>query len=89
MKFTEEQIECVEADYNSEEHDIEIIEEGDWIQDYKMQYKETIFKHAGKYYSYTQERSGSVFSDWQYEDPEDPVEVEKVEVVIAKWRAVA
>ena len=66
-----------------------IIESGDWIQDGKYQYKETIFNHDGKIYSLSVSRSGSPFTDWYYEWEDtnefDCPEVEKIAEVVYKW----
>jgi len=71
----------------------EIVEEGEWIQDYKYQCREIVFKFEDKHYSLVESRSGSYHSDWYYssEDWADEVEVtevEPVEVIEVEWRAV-
>ena len=71
----------------------EIVEEGEWIQDYKYQCREIVFKFEDKHYSLVESRSGSAFTDWYYnsEDWNDEVEVtevEPVEVIEVGWRAV-
>ena len=70
----------------------EIIEEGEWTQDSKMQYQEFIIKHleTGKFYSFEHSRSGSPFTEWDYDMREYPREykldeVEKKEVTTIKW----
>ena len=76
--------------------DWEVVEEGEWTQDYKYQHKESVVKHVptGKYYQYEISRSGSPFTDWyySYEDGDFPdlTEVEKKERVIAEtyWSVV-
>ena len=76
--------------------DWEVVEEGEWTQDYKYQHKESVVKHVptGKYYHYEISRSGSPFTDWYYshEDGDFPdlVEVEKKERVITEtyWSVV-
>ena len=76
--------------------DWEVVEEGEWTQDYKYQHKESVVKHVptGKYYQYEISRSGSPFTDWYYshEDGDFPdlVEVEKKERVITEtyWSVV-
>ena len=70
--------------------DWEVVEEGDWTQDYKYQHKESVVKHVptGKFYSYGISRSGSPFTDWyySYDDGDFPelLEVEKKERVITE-----
>ena len=76
--------------------DWEVVEEGEWTQDYKYQHKESVVKHVptGKYYQYEISRSGSPFTEWyySYEDGDFPdlTEVEKKERVIAEtyWSVV-
>lgn len=76
--------------------DWEVVEEGEWVQDYKYQNKESVVKHipTGKFYCYGISRSGSPFTDWyySYEDGNYPelVEVEKKERVITEsyWSVV-
>lgn len=60
----------------------EVVDEGEWVQDYKYQTKESIVKHipTGKYYQYELSRSGSPFTDWYY-SYEDGVFPELYEVV--------
>jgi len=71
----------------------EIVEEGEWIQDYKYQCREIVFKFEDKHYSLVESRSGSAFTDWDYDSewwPEEVevTEVEPVEVKVIEWRAV-
>lgn len=48
--------------------DWEVIEDGDWVQDYKYQIRTSVVLHVptGKYYQYEMSRSGSPFTDWYY-----------------------
>lgn len=71
----------------------EIIEEGEWRQDHKCQFKDWIFEHEGKFYQLTESRSGSPFTDWYYDSDDWPKEVEvpevkPVEVITTQWRRV-
>jgi len=58
--------------YGIEELDgAEIIEEGDWVTEYKdFAIQETIFKYEGKFYKMTMNRSGSYYTDYDYSEPE-------------------
>lgn len=83
------------GDSSYEDYGYEIIEEGDWVADHKMQYKEIIFKdkHSGKFYTLWSSRSGSPFSDYYYESDDwsvevDVQEVEKKEKITHEWVAV-
>mgnify|MGYP003552023679 CR=1 FL=1 len=59
---------------------IEIIEDGDWDDQGKYQYKCIIFSMNDKYYQTVVTRSGSYFSnyDYQFESPEEVIKEEKV-----------
>ena len=75
--------------FDEETDDIEIIEQGNW----EIQYKdraclESIVKFEGKYYSIVQNRSGSYYTDYNYDDPIITEVEPKIEtVVITKWVA--
>lgn len=66
---------------------LEIVEEGDFEQDYKTQSAEIIFTDGEFNYCEYVYRSGSPFTDWEYDEwmPVDPVKVEKVEVITTEW----
>ena len=64
--------------------DFQIIEDGDWVNEYKdYDLKETIVqqKSTGKYFRIDQSRSGSYYSDYEYDDPKI-TEVAKVEKIV-------
>lgn len=68
-----------------EDDELEIVEEGDWEIEYKdCSCKESIVKHEDKYYNITQGRSGSYYSDYEFDDPE-VTEVVPKEVTTIKW----
>ena len=83
-----------EIEYGSETW--EVVEEGEWTQDYKYQHKESVVKHipSGKFYKYEVSRSGSPFSDWyySYEDGGFPslceVFQEERTIIQKYWKAV-
>lgn len=79
MKFSKEDMVAITEDDYSEAY--EVIEEGEWTQDNKYQHREIIFKYQGKYYSLTESRSGSPFTDWYYDSDDWDDEVEAPEVV--------
>jgi len=69
------------------------VEEGDWVQVYKQQLKEIVFKYQDHFYSLTESRTGSPFTDWYYDseywpDEVDLVEVVPVEKIIKVWERV-
>ena len=68
-----------------EDDELEIIEEGDWEIEYKDHAcKETIVKYEDKYYNIIQGRSGSYYSDYEFDD-EEVCEVVPKEVTNIKW----
>lgn len=72
--------------------DYELVEGSDWTQDYKYQQQTAIVFHkpTGKYYEGTVSRSGSPFTDWEYDSDQTLYEVEKHEEtrVVVTWKAV-
>ena len=72
----------------------ELIEEGEFTQDYKYQNATNIYKElsTGRMFALDISRSGSPFTDWYYDledqDTLDLYEVEKVEVVSHKWKEI-
>lgn len=91
MKFKkEEMVSITEDEYPA---GFTAVEEGDWVQDYKYQHRETIFKFQDKFYSLNESRSGSPFTDWNYDSEYWPEELEVPEVVLekvlcTKWKVV-
>lgn len=83
-----------EIEYGSETW--EVVEEGEWVQDYKYQHRTNTVKHipTGKFYQYEFSRSGSPFTDWcyshEYGDYPDLCEVVQEERTIVQkyWKAV-
>lgn len=67
-----------------------IVERGEFEQDGKYQSAELIFTDGDKYYSSEVVRSGSPFTEWDYDDYGDASisEVQKVSVVVERWVAV-
>lgn len=69
----------------------EVVEEGDWIQDYKYQLCDIYVQHkeSKKYFCIQLRRSGSYFSDYEYSDPEF-YEVNRLEEtkVVVTWMPV-
>lgn len=73
----------------------EVVDEGEWTQDYKYQHIQSVVKHipTGKFYQYELSRSGSPFTDWyySYEDGDYPelFEVVQAERVITQkyWKS--
>jgi hypothetical protein len=71
-----------------------VVEEGDWTHEHKCQSKEIIFTDGESFYRGYVGRSGSEWTDWNYDseiygadDKADIDEVEKKEVVVVKWVA--
>ena len=72
-----------------EDHpEIEEVEEGDWTEQGKYSYCETIVKVGEDYYGVSQSRSGSYFTDYHYDDPEVYRVKRKVEIKeVVTWEA--
>lgn len=96
-KFPKDEMrEVIDLDKNEEYGKYKLIEEGDWDDEGKYQYKEIVFTHVnhpGKFFSIVIERSGSYFSEYEYNynywgDEVEVTEVKKVEVVKYEWRDV-
>ena len=69
-----------------------LVESSEWVQDHKFQSKELIFTDGEKHYSGHIGRSGSPFTEWQYDSENegadssaDFVEVIKVITFEEKW----
>ncbi len=82
--FTTEEIKDIAWGDNP---DFVVIEDGDWINEYKdYDVREVIVQQqsTGKYFRIDQSRSGSYYSDYEYDDPkitEVAKIVKKVETV--------
>ncbi|MED0799360.1 hypothetical protein P4T18_18285 [Bacillus inaquosorum] len=92
MKLTQEQLNELffEEEIEVDGVTFKVVEEGEFEQDGKYQSAELIFTDGEKFYSGYISRSGSPFTDWEYDDwgDADITEVEKREVVVTKWVAV-
>jgi hypothetical protein len=75
------------ADDELDPETYKVIKEGDWINEHKYQYQETIISYQNKLYCICQSRSGSYWSDYEYNDPE-AYEVEPHEVTVIEYRVV-
>ena len=87
--FTTEEIKDIAR---GDDPDFVVIKAGDWINDYKdYDIREIIVqqKTTGKYFRIDQSRSGSYYSDYEYDDPEI-TEVAKVvkKVEVVSWEEV-
>lgn len=60
-----------------------VIVEGDWIDDGKYSHTFSVVEYKGKTYGISQSRSGSYYTDYDYNDPEI-YEVVKREVPVIK-----
>lgn len=71
-------------DWDNSEY-LELVEDGDWTQEHKYQYKESIYKDRkhNVFICINESRAGSYHSDWYYGDPDISI-VEKSERVVTK-----
>lgn len=73
--LSDEIIECINDEASSSELDIELIQEGDWIDDDKYSFKTNIWKHQSRFWSHNKSKSGSYFTDYEYYDDDYLTEV--------------
>jgi hypothetical protein len=88
-------IESTSEDFMLEDGDringfeIEVVEEGDWEDGGKYQYLQSIIRFPEwspeKFFSYNLTRSGSYFSDYEYDRPSELYEVVKKEKITHEW----
>lgn len=74
-----------------EESGFHLVEEGEWVNEYKdYDLKTNIYQKidTGKYYAYNDSRSGSYYSDYEYDNPTELVEVEPVQITTTIYKAV-
>ena len=94
MKITQDQFDCIDSGLEVcvDGKPATLVKNGDWVDEGRHQYHEIIFKCDDKFYSATEERSGSYFTDWYYcwEDEKyvDCTEVKPVEVIVIEWQEV-
>lgn len=69
--------------FQDEAKSVEIVEDGDWIDDGKYSFKDTIVKYQDTYYQISESRSGSYFTDYYYNDP-DIYQVTRREETVVK-----
>lgn len=91
MILTEQQHEALI--FGRELDGFEVVDNGDWICRGKYDCKEVIFKKDGKFWSVSEDRLGSYYTDHDYESEYNKellkaTEVEKVKVVTYIWKAV-
>ena len=83
-------IDSVLDGYSSEDGKLIFVEQSEWTQDHKYQHQTIIFQFEDKFYSITNGRCGSPFSDWHYDsenwgDEVECCEVIKKEITTYKW----
>ena len=66
----------------------ELVEEDNWDADGKYQSKEVIFNYGGLTWVAYMSRSGSPFTDYEYDHPEEATQVQAVEKTITVWENV-
>jgi hypothetical protein len=75
-------------DFSSDElENYELIQNGDWIDDGRYSFKDTVIKYQDKFYCIYESRSGSYFTYYNYGEP-NACEVEPYEVTITQYRPV-
>lgn len=71
--------------FHGDHPDYEVIEFGDWDDEGKYSITINIIKHKGKTYSMWASRSGSYFTDYDYEYSDELMPVKQIEVTVNKW----
>lgn len=64
--------------------EVDVIEDGDWTQEGKYQYSQSIVKFKDTFIQISMSRSGSPFTDWYYDDTEISVVEEQEEIKVIK-----
>lgn len=68
--------------------EVELMEEGEFTQDHKIQFAEHIVKFEDEFFGIQETRTGSYHTDWFYEDTEIvPVERKEETKVVVSWKA--
>lgn len=79
---------CVLDEVDSPEDGIELVQAGTWESDGKWEHMTNIFKIDGKFYSHSRSRTGSPYSDYEYEYDDCIIEVEPREVTVIVYESV-
>ena len=88
LELTAEQQEEIFRENNIEGFEYEIEEELDWEDDGKYQFGGCVFKHNDKFYLINVTRSGSYFSDYEFQFGDKVREVKKIQVIKEEWKNV-
>lgn len=84
--------ECLYGDCDG--YNFELVEEGEWTQDYKYQHRNIILRRIsdGTFWMHSEARTGSPFTDWHYQNSGSEyielVQVERVEIKTHEWKVV-
>lgn len=65
-----------------EADEIELIESGEWIENGKYSYRDSIVTYQDTYYMISESRSGSYFTDYHYDHPEIHQVAPRTETVV-------
>lgn len=85
LELNKEQQEAIFREDDIEGFEYTIEEELDWDDDGKYQFGGCIFKHGDKFYSINVTRSGSYFTDYDFQFNHKVREVKKVQVIKEEW----
>lgn len=92
MKLTQEQVNdlFIEDEIEVDGVDLTLVERGEFEQDGKYQDADVIFTDGNKHYRSFVTRTGSPFTEWEWEDYGEAhvEEVEKREVTVTRWMPV-
>lgn len=88
-KFTEEELQLLTwGEFDEVLPGAEEEEEDGWMSDHKWEHNIYYIRYQDKFYAIHASRSGSYYTDYTYDYPDQPYEVQKVEKVIQTWEAV-
>lgn len=85
IKITEEQANLI---FSEDSEEFEHIEELEWDDDGKYQFGGCVFKKDDKRYMLSVTRSGSYFSDYDFQYDLECQEVEKAKKTVEFWKVV-
>ena len=84
-------VESILYAYDEELDELEIVERGEWVNEYKnTDSRETIVKYKDKYYKLSESRSGDYYNDYEYDDTDvtEVTEVTPITVQTIAWKPV-
>lgn len=88
LELTEQQKQSIFREEDIDDFEYSIVDELDWEDDGKYQFGGIVFEHKGKTYLLNVSRSGSYFTDYEFDLDGDVYECEHVEVIKKEWKLI-